>query len=318
MQVEKPKPEDDGLRHRLCYIRGMDYLHILLLAVIQGACELLPVSSSAHVIFAMKWMGRDPSSPQMTFLLIMLHTGTMGAVIVYFWRSWMNLLFVTPDSPATPRRAINWHIVMMVFWATLVTGVLGLGLKFLIERVILERMLGHTDAEVEHLFRNLPLIAASLFSVGVVIIAAGLLEGRAGHDRITLGDSIWIGLIQGLCLPFRGFSRSGATISMGLFRGVSRRLSEEFSFILVVVLTPPVIARGVWRLLRDQETMSASQLFEIFWPGLIGMVFSFLAGLAALKLLSAVLEGGRWRYFGYYCLFAAGVLWLTTAMGWLP
>jgi undecaprenyl-diphosphatase len=230
----------------------------------------------------------------------------------------MNLLFVANGSPGAPRRAINWHIVKMVFWATLVTGVLGLGLKFLIERVILEGMLGHTDAEVEDLFDKLPLIAACLFSVGVVIIAAGLLERRASHDRLTLADSIWIGLIQGLCLPFRGFSRSGATISMGLFRGVSRRLSEEFSFILVVVLTPPVIARGVWRLLRDRESLSAGQLLDLLGPGLIGMGFSFLAGLAALKLLSAVLEGGRWRYFGYYCLFAAGVIWLTTAMKWLP
>src|SRR6267154_153631 len=69
------------------------YLEIAVLALIQGAAELLPVSSSAHVILAARLMGRDPSSPSMVFLLIMLHTGTMFAAIVYFWSSWKATLF---------------------------------------------------------------------------------------------------------------------------------------------------------------------------------------------------------------------------------
>src|ERR1700722_5102464 len=71
----------------------LNYFQILILALIQGACELLPVSSSAHVIAAEKLMRLDPSSPEMTFLLIMLHTGTMGAVIVYFWKAWQKSFF---------------------------------------------------------------------------------------------------------------------------------------------------------------------------------------------------------------------------------
>ena len=66
----------------------MTIFHVLILAIIQGFAELLPVSSSAHVIVAEKLMGFDPSAPDMTFLLVMLHTGTMFAVIVYFWKSW--------------------------------------------------------------------------------------------------------------------------------------------------------------------------------------------------------------------------------------
>ena len=66
----------------------MTLLQILILAIVQGAAELLPVSSSAHVIVAEKLMGLDPTAPQMTLLLVMLHTGTMFAVIVYFWKSW--------------------------------------------------------------------------------------------------------------------------------------------------------------------------------------------------------------------------------------
>src|ERR1700681_2985802 len=74
----------------------MTFLKILVLAVIQGACELLPVSSSAHVIVAEKLMGLDPTAPEMTLLLVMLHTGTMLAVIVYFWRNWKRDYFALP------------------------------------------------------------------------------------------------------------------------------------------------------------------------------------------------------------------------------
>ena len=77
-------------------------LQILILALIQGACELLPVSSSAHVIAAEKLMDLDPSSPEMTMLLVMLHTGTMFAVIVYFWKGWRRDYF-KPAGPAASR-----------------------------------------------------------------------------------------------------------------------------------------------------------------------------------------------------------------------
>src|ERR1700743_2767232 len=101
----------------------MSYLQILILAVIQGACELLPVSSSAHVIAAEKLMGLDPASPQMTFLLVMLHTGTMFAVIVAFWSRWKALL--SREGAAS--------LIRQVVIATALTGVVGYGLKMAIE-----------------------------------------------------------------------------------------------------------------------------------------------------------------------------------------
>src|SRR5437899_629817 len=129
------------------------YAEILILALIQGAAELLPVSSSAHVILAQKLMGLDPSSPAMVFLLIMLHTGTMFAAIVYFWSGWKALLFPPRETPGAGRQ-----FVLMILWATAVTGVLGLGLQYLIERLVLERLLHHPRGEVEQLFKSLPLI----------------------------------------------------------------------------------------------------------------------------------------------------------------
>jgi undecaprenyl-diphosphatase len=279
-----------------------EYLQVALLAVIQGAAELLPVSSSAHVIFAMKLMGIDPSSPRSTFLIVMLHTGTMVAVLVYFWPRWKRLL--SPGKPGIEAPAMSVrHFLAMIVVATAATGVVGFGLQLLIENVIMERALGYPKGEVELLFRELPLVAGALLAGGLVILAAGLAEGGAVSPVLTPRTSVLIGLVQGLCLPFRGFSRSGATISTAMFCGVARPLAEDFSFALAVALTPAVIGRGLYRLLKSKDWSTAD-----LGQGLVGMVLCFFAGLLALRLLSAALEGGRWRYFGIYCLIASLVL----------
>jgi undecaprenyl-diphosphatase len=288
----------------------IEYLQVFILALIQGACELLPVSSSAHVIFAQRLMGRNPSAPDQVFLLVMLHTGTMFAVLVYFWPRWKRLLAAPAESPgAAPR----WHFLKMVVLATFCTGVLGLGLMFFIEKAVLIGMLGRTgkDAELESLFKYLPLIAVSLLLVGVFILAAGSRESAAKGGQLTTGATLWIGIVQGLCLPFRGFSRSGATISTGLFCNVSRSLAEDFSFALAVVLTPPVQAYSLYKLLKN-KSLDSTVVMEQLLPGLVGMVFSFVAGLLALRFLSAVLESGRWKYFGFYCI-GASVVFLTAS-----
>lgn len=285
----------------------MSIWQILVLAVVQGAAELLPVSSSAHVIVVSKLMGLDPTSPEMVMLLVMLHTGTMFAVIAYFWRAWRLNYFGS--------RHDLWEFCKQIIVATACTGILGLGLKFLIEKVFL----GHrADAAVEHLFGELGLVALALASVGCLIIFAGVKAGRrSGRLGLFFGDSVIIGLVQGLCLPFRGFSRSGATISTALLLGINKARAEEFSFALVVVLTPPVIVRSVWRLLKAQSAaqLSGADLWHMFYPSLLGMVFSFLAGLVALRWLSRWLESGRWQWFGVYALAAAAAVYTLHRAG---
>ena len=124
-----------------------------------------------------------------------------------------------------------------------------------------------------------------------------------------------MGAIQGFCLPFRGFSRSGSTISAGILLGLSRRRVEEFSFALAVVLTPPLIVREVLRLLHAQRAapVPGAGLLHLFAPSLLGMVLSFGSGLLALRWLSAWLEKGRWHLFGIYC-FTAAIL--VFALNW--
>jgi undecaprenyl-diphosphatase len=277
----------------------LNYFQILILALIQGACELLPVSSSAHVIAAEKIMGLDPSSPEMTMLLVMLHTGTMFAVIVYFWKGWKRDYFSTPGK-------LQWFVIQIII-ATVCTGIVGYGLKEIIEKIF---MRGVPHAEVEDLFSNLPLIAGALAAVGLLIIYAGFREEKIPrHSEIQPQHSVWIGIIQGICLPFRGFSRSGSTISTGLLLGLPKQKLEEFSFALAVVLTPPIIAKEAKRLLDEHVLSDHQTALHLFLPGLVGMIFSFAAGLLALKWLSRWLEGGRWKFFGFYCLIAAaGIL----------
>jgi undecaprenyl-diphosphatase len=125
-----------------------------------------------------------------------------------------------------------------------------------------------------------------------------------------------IGAVQGLCLPIRGFSRSGATISTGLLLGVTRRNAEEFSFALAVVLTPPVIAREWLRLLQANSLAPEPlHLGALVLPGLFGMLCSFMAGLGALWLLSRWLEQGKWGFFGFYCIVAALAVFGLAAVG---
>lgn len=286
----------------------MPIFQVIILAIVQGMAELLPVSSSAHVVVAEKLMGLDPSSPQMTLLLVMLHTGTMFAVISYFWNQWKRTYFSSADSFK--------RFLVRLIWATFLTGIIGEALNIAIQKTAFK---GASKAEIELLFGRLDLIAPALLAVGILILIAGLLERRLTTsaakvygDSVTMRQAGWMGAIQGLCLPFRGFSRSGATISTGMLTGASKERAERFSFALAVVLTPPVVAREVWRLLKASHEAAATgvpfNLHGSIVVSVLGMVFAFIAGLVALKWLSSWLEKGRWYLFGIYCLLASAVV----------
>ncbi len=200
----------------------------------------------------------------------------------------------------------------------MLTGVVGGVLTKVIEKFALKDA---SNAWVEELFGRLDLIAAALAAAGVLILYAGLKEKRAdgqkpGAAKSDLTKAAWIGAVQGLCLPFRGFSRSGATISTGMLTGVPKVKAEDFSFALAVVLTPVAIAREVLRLLKTQHSQSLSSLAPALTPSLLGAGFAFLAGLLALKWLSRWLETGRWYWFGIYCLVAAVVVGLLYHAGY--
>jgi undecaprenyl-diphosphatase len=279
----------------------MPLLKVIVLAIVQGLTELLPVSSSAHVVVAEKLMGLDPSSPPLTLLLVMLHTGTMFAVIVYFWPQWRVTYFRSAQT--------FWRTTLLVALATLCTVVIGGALVKLIEKTVFASV---PHAQIEDLFSHLEFIAPALAAAGILIVAAGLqVRGQpaaAGADEVSVRRAALIGAVQGLCLPFRGFSRSGATISTAMLLGVARLRAEAFSFVLAVVLTPPVVAREVLRLVHATRAAGATGLSAAASMSVVGAVIAFLAGLSALRWLSRWLERGRWHFFGVYCLAAAAAV----------
>jgi undecaprenyl-diphosphatase len=303
----------------------MSIYQVIVLAIVQGLAELLPVSSSAHVVVAEKLMGLDPSTPQMTLLLVMLHTGTMFAVIAYFWNQWKQSYFATAD--AFKRFALR------LIYATALTGIVGEALIKLVEHTMFK---GAPKAEIEDLFGRLDLVAPALACAGLLILISGLREKkeeaeaanvasitRRPLDSVTMRQAGWMGLLQGLALPFRGFSRSGVTISAGMLTGAAKERAERFSFALAVVITPAAIAREAMRLMHSLHSPAVGTmpgaLGEV--PGvlgisLLGAVFAFLAGLVALKWLSSWLENGRWYLFGIYCLVASAVVFYLHTRGY--
>jgi len=243
----------------------------------------------------------------------MLHSGTMLAVIAYFWKYWKQTYFASADEFK--------RFALRLVYATALTGVVGEALKKLIEHTMFK---GAPKAEIEDLFGRLDLIAPALACVGVLILVSGLRVKaaekapevssltRRPSEGVTMRQAGWIGFVQGLALPFRGFSRSGSTISTGILVGATKERAERFSFALAVVLTPPVVAQEAMRLVKATHEAAATgtpiDLHGTVALSLMGALFAFLAGLAALKWLSSWLAHGLWYLFGIYCLAASCVV----------
>lgn len=290
----------------------MPILQVIILAIVQGLTELLPVSSSAHVIVVAELFHENMSTPANALLLILLHTGTMFAVIVYFWRQWVRTFFSSAEA--------FWHFALLIFVACLLSGMVGYPVIILVEHILGH---GNHQAAIETLFHKLNWIAPALAAAGILILYAGLREARSPSAASSSGrgigwaESVLMGILQGLAIPFRGFSRSGSTISAGLMTGGERKEIESFSFAMGVAITPLAI---LWEVRRVYHTSHLKGL-PVHWgpvltPGLIGMVCSFLAGLLALRWLSGWLERGRWHWFGIYCLFAAAFVQILYLRGW--
>ncbi|MGH8305599.1 MAG: undecaprenyl-diphosphate phosphatase, partial [Steroidobacteraceae bacterium] len=171
----------------------MSLLNVTILAIVQGLAELLPVSSSAHVVVAEKLLGLDPSSPPMTLLLVMLHTGTMVAVIAYFWPQWRGAYF---QSAAAFR-----SFATLVVSATACTAVIGEGISKVIEKTVLGNV---PHAQIEDLFSHLEFIAPARAAAGILIVIAGLFEHRHPARDLSPANDLnvkragLIGAVQGL------------------------------------------------------------------------------------------------------------------------
>ena len=282
----------------------MTDLQAYLIAIIQGATELFPISSLGHAVVlpAVLHWGIDQRSVDFLPFLVLLHTGTALALLVYFWRDWLALgLGVVGAGPADKVRESR-HLLLLIVVATIPAVILGYGLnKFLKE-----------------LFAS-PLIAAAFLVLnGFMLLVGEQLRTRPGADRIdkrlglmTMSDALIIGLWQCLAL-LPGLSRAGATMVGGLLRGFDHERSARFSFLIALPIIVGATALEVPHLMRAGIA-----------PGVLqtSIVAAILAGitawLATAFLMRYFRDHDAWalKPFAMYCIVvgAAAAGWLVLA-----
>lgn len=254
---------------------------IVLLAIVQGIAEFLPISSSGHLVVLAPLLFGSADAPEgISSLNIVLHLGTLGSILVHYFKRVSALL--------GEDRRIVWLLVI----GTLPAVAVGLPLKLFLEPVL-----------------ESPLVAGVLLIVngGVLLAVSRLASGAKPYQQLSWGQSILIGCCQAVAvLP--GLSRSGSTIAGGLATGLSRQSAATFSFLLAI---PAIGGAGVLELLsmvKDGEPSSIA-----IAPLLVGAIVSFVVGIISLRWLETLLASGRLPWFAWYC-FAIGiaiVVWQT-------
>lgn len=240
----------------------------ILLGVIQGLTEFLPVSSSGHLVI-FQTLFKVPYSIAFD---VVVHLATALAVMVYFWRDVLELL--------TSKRKMLWLIGV----GTIFTGVLGLTFKDFFEG----------------LFSSVYAVGWFLILTGAIIILAEWIgKGRRKLEQMNIWDAALIGLAQG-CAIAPGLSRSGATISASLARNLDRTLAARFSFLLSV---PAILGAG---LVESKAIFEAGTDGIGLWPLILGFIAAFFSGWIAIKIFMNIIQRTSIRFFAYYC-FIVGI-----------
>jgi len=254
---------------------------------VQGLTEFLPISSSAHLIVVPKMLGWDDPFINSNAFDVMLHMGTLVALLVYFWRDLVRLLAAWLRSIV--ERRIAGDPDRLLAWLLLVSAIPGAILGAVAESFF------------DTFFRERLLLIALLVLVGAAILWLAERRGRRQRELndLRLGDAALIGAAQALAL-FPGISRSGITIGAGLFVGLTRDAAARFSFLMG---TPIIAGAGIWKL----RTLIGPDAVAVEpGPLIAGMIVSGVAGLLAISLLLAFVRSRSYEVFvGYRLLFAA-------------
>ncbi len=272
----------------------MTLLQAIVLGIVQGLTEFLPISSTAHLrivpaLFGWNFYGGTTNDPGAPFTAI-VQLGTTAAIVLYFWRELLHVTvawfrgIVDKSVRSSLEYKLGWYLIL----ATIPVGVFGLIFSDQIT----------TGA------RNLWLIASALIALGVVLYAAEKVGKRdRGEEEINTTDAVVVGAAQALALV-PGASRSGTTITAGLFRGLTREAAARFSFLLSV---PAVVLSGAYEAIHPGNGKS-----ETPGVGLTGlaMIFAFIVGLASIHWLLKWLTRHGTFVFIYYRV-ALGVLLLV-------
>jgi undecaprenyl-diphosphatase len=256
----------------------MDYLYAALLGLLQGLTEFLPVSSSGHLVIAQHALGLNDPAGLLNSLAfdIVLHLGTLLAVLVYFRARIMALVRSIVDRDMIEERRMIGFVIV----GTLPAVAAGLFIK----------------SQLGGVYHSATFASAMLLVTGAMLLSTGLI--KVGVEKTTLKSGLWIGVAQALAI-LPGISRSGATISMGMFLKVDPKKAAEFSFLLAI---PAILGAAVLEL-RDFEGISTENI-GVF---LVGSAVAFVSGLAAVGWLMRLIGKGQFKYFGFYCLLIGSV-----------
>lgn len=249
----------------------LEVWHVIVLAVIQGVAEFLPVSSSGHVVIFADWLGGGSESLDVSDLNIVLHVGTLLSIMVFYWHRVLRLL-------GRDRRMIG-----LLFVGTIPAVLVGLPVKLLASKLVLENSL---------------LAGVMLLVTGALLVWISRHPAGTGEaSQLTLGQAWWIGASQA-CAILPGLSRSGATISAGIWFGLNTKAAATFSFLLAI----PIIAAGggleLVKIVLEHGTDQQTSLGLL----LVGLLVAFVVGLASLYVLLTILERGRLAQFAYWCI----------------
>lgn len=247
------------------------FWQIVVLAIVQGITEFLPISSDGHLVVVSQLLAPGQDLDQFVELNVVLHMGTLGSILVYYWRHILRLL-------GEDRRLIG-----LIVAGTVPAVVIGLPLRFFGEHIL-----------------GSPLLAGLMLPVtgGLLILASRYQRSnQQDYQTLSLRQALCIGTAQATAL-LPGISRSGTTISAGLLLGLSPRAATTFSFLLAL---PAIAGAGVLETIKMLGERSESQHLPAPWL-FGGAVISFGVGLAAITLLVRMLERNRLHWFAWWCI----------------
>jgi undecaprenyl-diphosphatase len=273
----------------------MDIIQAIILGIVQGLTEFLPVSSSAHLVFMTDIFGL----PQNVAFDTLLHLGTLVAVVGYFWRDLIHIISSFVSSlldifrgrfkeglEETPFKKLSWLLIV----GTIPAGLMG---------ILLQK-------QFEALFNSVLYVGFFLIITGLLLWGAERVKpGNKDVKDISFKNALVIGVAQGIAIA-PGISRSGATISAGLFSGLNRELAARFSFLLSI----PAILGAALVQMRHMGGFDTSTI-ALF----AGFISAVIFGYIAIKLLLKIIKERTLMIFAYYC-WIVGVAAIIIALFW--
>ena len=259
-----------------------EILQALILGIVQGLTELLPISSSAHLNLFPWVFGWEEISASFD---VALHIGTLFAIVIFFFKDWIELIKGGYKQAIKKEKSTEGKIFWYIVISTIPTGILCLILDKISEKVIEKLALGFS---VEEKIVEMFLIAFALIVMGIILyVVDKKAKSKVEYKDITFKQSLWISMSQAIAAAFPGVSRSGITMTVGRGMGVKRESVAKYSFLL----STPIVAAAALYDLKD---------FVFNIPFFIGVLASFIVGVIVIKFLLEYLKKGSFKGFAIY------------------